>query len=127
MSHPRLTRTRLLQAAIGGAAAFGLVPGGKAVAAKLRAPHLFRIAVRNPGRSYLGDRRLFATVSPSVPGRDAARIAFQLDRPGKVKLEALRTALRNIGTVWQVEYEFPARHARCWSGSPTPRCRPAPT
>ncbi len=75
--------------------------------------------MRNPGRSYLGDRRLFATVSPSVPGRDAARIAFQLDRPGKVKLEALRTALRSIRTVWQVEYEFGAgRQVLEWKPDP---------
>lgn len=103
----KLTRASVLRAAIGGAVALALSPGA-ALAARARAPHLFRIGVHNPGRRYLGDRRLFATVSPSVAGRDAAKVAFQLDRPGKVKLEALRTALHNIRSVWDVEYEFPA-------------------
>jgi hypothetical protein len=114
----RLTRSRLLRAAAGGAAALALAPGA-ALAARARAPHLYRLAVRNPGRRYLGDRRLFATVSPSVPGRDAAKVAFQLDRAGKVKLEAVRTALRSIRPVWTVEYEFaPGRHELEWKPDP---------
>ena len=35
-------------------------------------------AARNVGRRYAGDRTLFATVSPGVPGRDAAAIRFRL-------------------------------------------------
>jgi hypothetical protein len=100
-----LTRARLLRAAAGTALAAALAPGA-ALAARARAPHLFRLGVRNPGRSYLGDRRLFATVSPGVAGRDAARVAFELDRPGTVRLEALRTALRRVRQVWVVEYEL---------------------
>ena len=116
MNRP-LTRSRLLRAATGGALALALLPG-QLLAARTRAPHLFRIAVRNRGRRYLGDRRLFATVSPRVPGRDAARVAFQLDRPGKVKLEALRV-LRSIRPVWQVEYELgPGAHELEWQPDP---------
>jgi hypothetical protein len=101
----KLTRASMLRVAAGGAAALALAPGA-ALAARARAPHLFRILVRNPGRRYFGDRRLFATVSPNVPGHDAAKVFFELDRPAKVKLEAVRTALRSVKTVWQVEYDL---------------------
>ena len=42
--------------------------------ARLRAPSLARLSVRNVGRRYAGDRRLFASVSPGVKGRDRASI-----------------------------------------------------
>ena len=113
-----LTRTRLIRAAVAGAAAIAALPAA-AAAARPRAPHLFRIAVRNRGRRYLGDRRLFATVSPNVPGRDAARVAFDLDRPGTVRLEALRTALHTIRPVWTVEYELgKGHHVLEWKPDP---------
>ena len=52
-------------------------------------------------------------------------MAFQLDRPARVKLEALRTALHNISSVWEVEYAFPAgKQVLEWK--PDPPWRPAP-
>ena len=37
---------------------------------------LLALTARNNGRRYAGDRALFTTVSPGVPGRDTALIAF---------------------------------------------------
>ena len=53
--------------------------------------------------SYFGDRRLFASVSPGVTGRDTASVAFSLDRPATVRLDAVHAALRKRTTVWQTE------------------------
>ena len=85
------------------AAAGALLVAPRAALAQLRAPSLARLSVRNPGRQYFGDRRLFASVSPGVAGRDTASVAFSLDRPAAVRLEAVRTALRRRTTVWQTE------------------------
>ncbi len=76
---PAVTRTRLLELA--GLAAGALLIDPKVAFARLRAPSLARLSVRNIGRRYSGDRRLFASVSPGVKGRDRASIRFALDRP----------------------------------------------
>ena len=89
---PAVSRTRLLQLAL--AATGALLVDPRAALASLRAPTLARLSVRNIGRRYAGDRRLFASVSPGVQGRDRASIRFMLDRPATVRLEAVRTALR---------------------------------
>jgi hypothetical protein len=65
-----------------------------ALGARTLAPSLRGITVRNIGRLYRGDRNLFATVAPGVPGRDTAMVRFDLNRPATVTLEAVRTALR---------------------------------
>ena len=107
-----LTRTRLLRLAAAAAATSLLNP--KIALTRIRAPSLARISVRNVGRGYRGDRRLFASVSPGVHGRDRASIRFTLDRPARVHLEAVRTALRQRTVVWQIEQELPAGASRIW-------------
>jgi hypothetical protein len=101
---PGVSRTRLLQLAL--AATGALLVDPRAALAQLRAPSLARLSVRNAGRRYLGDRRLFASVSPGVAGRDTASVAFTLDRPATVQLEAVSTALRKHTTVWRTQKRF---------------------
>jgi hypothetical protein len=111
-----LTRARLLRLALAGAA---VVVAGPAAAARSFMPSLSRISVRNRGRAFLGDRPFFATVSPGVPGQDSAAIAFLLDRPARVRLEAVRTALRKRTVVWTAEKRLPAgEHALAWRPTP---------
>jgi hypothetical protein len=108
-----LTRARLLQLAFTGAAAFVAVP---TAAARLFAPVLREIAVRNRAGRYLGDRALFATVSPGVTGRDTASVSFSLDRAATVRLEAVRTALKKRTVVWQTEKQMTAgEHSLSWT------------
>ncbi len=77
------------------------------------------VATRNVGRRYAGDRTLFATVAPGVPGRDAAAISFRLERPATVRLEAVRTALRRQTTIWQTEARLGrGAHELRWSPAP---------
>ena len=107
-----VTRTRLLQLTL--AATGALLVNPRAALASLRAPTLARLSVRNVGRRYAGDRRLFASVSPGVQGRDRASIRFMLDRPATVRLEAVRTALRRRTTVWTTEQQLEAGAQRIW-------------
>jgi hypothetical protein len=110
--NPAVSRTRLLQ--LGLAAAGALLVSPRAALAQLRAPSLAGLSVRNRGPRYFGDRRLFASVSPGVAGRDTASVAFSLDRPATVRLEAVRTALRKRTTVWQTEQFFDVGYHRLW-------------
>ncbi len=108
-----LTRTRLLQLALATTGALLVDP--RAALAQLRAPSLARLSVRNAGRRYLGDRRLYATVSPRVAGRDTATVAFNLDRAATVQLEAVRSAARKRTTVWRTRKRFGAgEHRLSW-------------
>jgi hypothetical protein len=108
-----LTRARLLQLALTGAAAFVAAP---TAAARLFAPVLREIAIRNRGGRYLGDRTLFTTVSPGVSGRDTASVSFSLDRTATVRLEAVRTALKKRTVVWQTEKQMTAgEHSLSWT------------
>ena len=107
-----LSRARLLQLAALSIGAVLVRP--RAALARVRAPSLAKVSVRNVGRRYRGDRRFFASVSPGVRGRDRASIRFALDRPATVRVEALRTALRQRTVVWQVEQPFPAGRNRIW-------------
>ena len=109
---PRRHRTRLLELVALAAGALFVDP--KVALARLRAPSLARLSVRNIGRRYSGDRRLFASVSPGVKGRDRASIRFALDRPATVRLEAVRTALRRRTTVWQTELRLQQGAHRIW-------------
>ena len=109
---PAVTRTRLLELAA--LAAGALLVDPKVALARLRAPSLARLSVRNIGRRYSGDRQLFASVSPGVKGRDRASIRFALDRPATVRLEAVRTALRRRTTVWQTDLQLEPGAHRIW-------------
>ncbi len=106
------SRARLLQ--LGALAAGTLFADPRAALARVRAPSLAKVSVRNIGARYRGDRRFFASVSPGVRGRDRASIRFSLDRPATVRIEALRTALRQRTVVWQVEQQLPAGANRIW-------------
>jgi hypothetical protein len=119
MPRARLTRRSLVGLALAGAAA--LVPA-RALAAARRAPLVRGLAVRNAGRPFAGDVRRFATVSPGVPGRDAARVSFELDRQALVRLEAVRTARRRQSVVWATERTLdPGGHALRWQPDPATR------
>ena len=108
-----LTRARLLRLALAGAA---VVLAGPAAAGRSLMPALSRLSVRNRGRGYAGDRSFFATVSPGVAGRDTAKVSFSLDRPARVRLEAVRTALRKRTVVWEAEKRLPAGgHSLAWT------------
>jgi len=90
-----------------------------AFGARGRAPALRSVSARNLGRRYAGDRDLFATVAPGVPGRDTAAIRFHLERAGSVKLEAVRTALRQSRVAWQTELELGrGAHELTWTPAP---------
>jgi N,N-dimethylformamidase beta subunit-like, C-terminal len=111
-----LTRARLLRLALAGAAA---VVAGPAAAGRSLMPSLRRLSVRNRGRAFAGDRSFFATVSPGVRGRDTAAVSFSLDRAARVRLEAVRTALRNSTVVWTTEKQLPpGEHSLRWQPLP---------
>ena len=110
--NPAVSRTRLLQLAAGRRRGTARSPAGRT---RTAARAVARAAlVRNRGRRYFGDRQLFASVSPGVAGRDTASVAFSLDRPATVQLEAVRTALRKRTTVWQTEQFFDVGYHRLW-------------
>ena len=70
------------------------------------------LKAKNIGRRYAGDRALFATVSPGVPGRDTAVVSFALNRAAKVKLEAIHTARRATSVAWTTETRLPRDRTR---------------
>ncbi|MEO5632620.1 N,N-dimethylformamidase beta subunit family domain-containing protein [Gaiella sp.] len=96
----QLSRARLLKRGAAALLILGLAPG-TAVAAARRAPAALSASARNAGRRYAGDRALFATVSPGIPGRDVAAIGFRLPRPASIRVEAVQTALRTGRVVWE--------------------------
>ncbi len=112
----RVTRGRLLKLGATGLAALAAAPRGLASRTRATAPRLFRITIRNTGASYAGDRRLLATVSPGVRGRDAAAVDFFLERAATVRLEAVRAAgLKRREIVWQKARRLPpGDHALRW-------------
>ena len=74
------------------------------------------LSAKNIGRRYAGDRALFATVSPGVPGRDTAVVSFALNRAAKVKLEAIHTARRATSVAWTTETRLPpGPHSLTWT------------
>lgn len=95
-----ISRSRMLRSTGGALLAVVLAPGA-ALAGARRAPASLALSARNVGRRYAGDRDLFATVAPGVPGRDAAAVRFGLSRPATVKLEAVRTALHHNHVSWE--------------------------
>jgi hypothetical protein len=101
----RFTRSRFLCGAVS-IAAGALLSARSAYAARY-APRLANLKVGNGGRPYAGDRRLFATVSPGIPGRDQAVVDFELLAPARVRLDVIRTALRKRTVVSTVAHTFP--------------------
>jgi hypothetical protein len=117
----RLSRSRFVRAAAGAATALVLAPR-PALGAALRRPLLRYLTVRNVGKGYKGDRRLFSTVSPGVARRDTARVSFELSRPASVQVEAIRTALRQRNVVWTTTRTLDrGRHVIRWTPDPATR------
>jgi hypothetical protein len=85
------------------------------------APQLLRLRVytRSP-RRYVGDRRLFVTISPNGDHvRDTAKIGFTLTERAKVHLRIART-LSSPETVHEETATLgPGRHAFTWFPEPT--------
>ena len=113
-----LTRSRLLRSA-GGVLLTLLLGPAAARATKGRARSAPAFTVANGGPRYAGDRPLFATVSPGVPGRDTAVVRFNLNRPADVTLEAVRAARHLTTVAWQTEGHLPpGLHEISWTPDP---------
>ncbi len=111
----RITRSRFLLSA-GGALFTLALARGSALASGQQPLAALALTARNTGRRYAGDRSLFATVSPGVPGRDAAAVRFTLSRTATVKLEAVRTAKRLTSIAWETEARLgPGQHELRWT------------
>jgi N,N-dimethylformamidase beta subunit-like, C-terminal len=74
-------------------------------------PALHDLRVTNGDTPFQGDRRLLTTVSPNADGfRDAAVVAFRLDRPATVRMEAVRTdTIRSARPATQVVWSKTAK------------------
>jgi hypothetical protein len=116
---PSTRRGLIAAAATASLAGLALVPR-KALGAHALAPAVRAVSTKNVGRRYAGDRELFATVAPGVPGRDTAAVRFTLTRPARVKLEAVRAALRRTSITWETEAMLAAGdHELTWSPAPS--------
>ncbi|MDQ3822346.1 MAG: hypothetical protein M3321_03800, partial [Actinomycetota bacterium] len=63
-----------------------------ALAAAAPGPRVSEIRVSNGDTAFAGDHALLTTVSPNGDGfRDRAIVRFRLDRPARVRMEAVRT------------------------------------
>jgi hypothetical protein len=114
-----IRRSRLLRSA-GGALLTLIVAPRAALAGGQRAPAALSLSAENVGRRFAGDRSLFATVAPGIPGRDTAAVRFGLNRPATVKLEAVRTSLRKTSVAWETEATLqPGEHELHWTPDPT--------
>ena len=110
-----IRRSRFLRLAGGSLLAYVLTPGA-ATAVRRRAPAALTLSARNIGRRYAGDRSLFATVAPGVPGRDTAAVRLGLIRPATIRLEATRTAPRASTVVWETTATLrPGQHDLIWA------------
>ena len=117
----RISRFRFLRRLGGAFVGVGTVPG-VAGAVERRSAGQLSLTAANVGRRYAGDRPLFATVSPGVPGRDTATIRFSLNRAAIVKLEAVRTARRQTSVAWKKEARLrPGSHELLWTPDPATR------
>ena len=109
-----LTRRRLLRAALGGLTALGVLPSA-VVAKGNRTPKLAGLTVRGATRRFAGDRPLFVTVAPGVEGRDVARVAFELERKARVRLDAVRTGINRSDVRWSRAVTLPGgSHSLAW-------------
>jgi hypothetical protein len=113
-----ISRSRFVRSGAGTLLALALAPRA-ALAGAQRATAGLGLAARNIGRRYAGDRNLFATVSPGVPGRDTAAVRFTLTRRATVTLEAVRTSKRSTRVAWQTTASLPpGPHELTWTPEP---------
>jgi hypothetical protein len=109
----RFTRGRLLRVAAGAAGAFGVLPG--LAAARDTAPQAAGIAIRGSTKPFAGDRSMFTTIAPGVPGRDTASVLFRLERRARVRLDAVRTGIGTSSVRWTTQATLgPGAHALAW-------------
>lgn len=109
-----LTRRRLLRAALGGLGALGALPGA-ALATATEPPRVASLAVRGAAKRFADDRPLFVTVAPGVPGRNVARVLFDLERRARVRLDAVRVGVGRSDVRWTHEVTLAAgSHALAW-------------
>jgi hypothetical protein len=109
----RLTRGRFLRACLGGLATSLLLPV-RAWGRDL-APRVAGLGVRGAAKPFAGDRSMFATVAPGVPGRDAATVLFRLERQARVRLDAVRTGIGSSSVRWTKETALgPGSHELAW-------------
>ena len=113
-----VSRRRLLRAALGGLTAVGAP--SEAVFARARSvPRISKLAVRGCPRRFADDRALFVTVAPGVEGRDRARVVFDLDRPARIQLDAVRMGIGRSDIRWTTSRSLPAgSHALAWQPAP---------
>jgi len=112
------SRSRFLRSAVAAVLAV-LTGGGLARASGGGAGSSLALTARNTGRRYFGDRALFATVSPGVPGRDTAAIRFLLTRRSTVTLEAVHTAKRATSVAWKTTARLaPGAQELTWTPDP---------
>ena len=109
----RRTRRSFLRAGIAGLVAVGLLP--RQALARDTAPHAAEIAVRGAAKPFAGDRPMFTTIAPGVPGRDTASVLFRLERRARVRLDAVRTGIRTTSVRWTKEATLgPGAHQLAW-------------
>ena len=112
-----LSRFGFLRAAVGAAAAAGLLPRAARAATEAPAAELLSVASDKP---FAGDRRLLATVSPGSWSRKAAILRFRLDRAAQVHVAAVRKSRNAERVVWETRATLPrGPHRFRWQPAPT--------
>jgi hypothetical protein len=110
----RSTRKSLLRATAGWLVAAGLLPGA-ALARDTRSPKALALAVRGSKLRFAGDRPMFVTIAPGVPGRDVATVRFALDRRAHVELDAMRMGIGTGNVAWSRQATLgPGVHEIAW-------------
>jgi hypothetical protein len=112
---PGEMRRRDFLRAVGAAFA---VPAAARAAPRAAPPELLDLRVTSGPAPFAGDRRLLATVTPR---RERAVVSFRLERPARVRVEAVRTDTIRVGrqageVVWRVERRLGAgAHRLAWA------------
>jgi hypothetical protein len=112
-----LTRGRLLRAAVGAVAALTSFP--RLASAQGTGAAATGLSIRGAAKRFTGDRPMFVTVAPGVPGRDTARVHFALARRARVRLDAVRTGISKNEVRWSRELTLPrGQHSLPWRPAP---------
>ena len=115
---PGLTRRRFLRATLGLAGAFGTF-ANVALARDTRSPRALALAVRGAALRFKGDRPMYVTIAPGVPGRDVATVLFSLDRKALVQVDAVRMGIRTADVAWSRQATLrPGAHEVTWRPAP---------
>jgi len=107
----------LLRVAAGAAAALTSFP--RLASAKDASASANGLWVRGAAKRFTGDRPMFVTIAPGVPGRDTARVQFALARRARVRLDAVRTGISKNEIRWSREVTLPrGTHSLPWRPAP---------